>query len=71
MPHQIFVALLDEGTNVWRPVAAKNVGAGEFEIVGTMPDDETWQFLPGAVVRCEPHRFADGKVGLVAVEASR
>jgi hypothetical protein len=30
--------------------------------------DETWQFPPGAIVRCERKRFSDGQVGMTAVE---
>jgi hypothetical protein len=71
MSQQVFVALLDEGTSVWRPVNSRNAGGNNFEILGTMPNDETWQFAPGAIVRCEPHLFADGTVGLVAVESMR
>jgi hypothetical protein len=30
--------------------------------------DETWEFPPGAIVRCEQRRFADGKIGMTAAE---
>jgi hypothetical protein len=69
--NHIYVALLDEGTDVWRRVPATGDEASGFEIVGPMPADEVWQFRPGAIVRCEPHRFADGSVDLVAIEAVR
>jgi hypothetical protein len=63
----IYVALLDEGIDVWRPVEAQP--EGEFyRIVGSVPEDEKWAFDPGSLVRCEPREFADGS-GLVAVEA--
>ncbi len=69
-PVTIFVALLDEGTDVWRPVQARPLGADFYRIIGVEADvsDETWQFSPGAIVRCEPKRLNDGQVSIVAVE---
>ena len=68
-PVTIFVALLGEGVDVWRPVQARPLGGDEFRIVGVDADvsDETWQFPPGAIVRCKPKEF-DGKPELTAVE---
>jgi hypothetical protein len=63
----IYVALLDEGTDVWRPVEAQPEGAF-YRIVDSVPEDEKWAFHPGSLVRCEPRQFAEGS-GLVAVEA--
>ena len=63
----IFVALLNEGTPVWRPVVATNVGSFTYCIEGNAPPDETWQFLPGQLVKCEHKTFAGGESGLVAV----
>ena len=68
-PSQIFIALLDEGTDVWRPVSANALGGGEFEVLGKVPAGETWQFPPGAKVRCKRKVFSDGAVGFVAYEA--
>ena len=67
----IFVALLDEGVDVWRPIEAQALPNGLFRIVSENadPESETWQFPTGAVVRCEQRRFADGEVGLVAIES--
>jgi hypothetical protein len=48
----VFVALLDEGTQVWRPVAAEPAGAGVFRLIGSVPDGEAWDFQPGERVRC-------------------
>ena len=65
----IYVALLDEGTPVWRPVAADRIADDRYLIVGVCDtDDETWQFSPGSVVRCEMHEFADGRRCLTAME---
>jgi hypothetical protein len=67
--HKIYVALLEEGTDVWRPVMAKHISGMKFLILGEVPAEESWQFAPGSQVRCEEHVFSDGGRGLVAVEA--
>ena len=63
---EVFVALLGEGTPVWRPVQARLVGNGVYELVGPMVADEVWEFQPGQVVECEQHSFSPGLAGLVA-----
>jgi len=70
-PVTIFVALLDEGVEVWRPVEARPLAHDLFRIVGVEPDvaDERWQFPAGAIVRCELKMFSTGQAELVAVEA--
>jgi hypothetical protein len=65
----IFVALMDEGTDVWRPVEAERISDDRYLLVGVCDtEDEVWQFSPGSVVRCEVHKFAGGESGLAAVE---
>jgi hypothetical protein len=65
----IFVALVDEGTEAWRPVAAERLSEDKYLIVGVCDtDDEVWQFSPGSVVRCELREFACGEFALAAVE---
>lgn len=69
-PVTIFVALLGEGVEAWRPVQARPLEGSElFRIMGVEGDvsHETWQFPGGAIVRCELRRFADGKSGITAV----
>lgn len=58
----IYVALLDEGTDVWRPVEAEQIRAECFRIVSANPDpeDEHWEFSPGSVVRCERRKLSGG-----------
>jgi hypothetical protein len=63
----VYVALLNEGTDVWRPVAAAQVGPALYRLLGPVPEDEGWQFQPGEVVRCEA-RVLSGKQALIAVE---
>jgi hypothetical protein len=52
----IQVRLLDEGTEVSRPTRALDLGNGLFQIEATPdydPQLETWEFVPGSVVRSE------------------
>jgi hypothetical protein len=56
----IHVPLLDEGTTVWRPVAAERLPDGTFRIVAEMSDDEEWAFKPGEIVAVTLHTFSDG-----------
>lgn len=51
---KIHVRLLDEGTEVFRPTQALDLGAGRFQIQATADYDsdlETWEFVPGSIVR--------------------
>jgi len=63
----IYVALLDEGVDVWRPVEAQREG-DLYRIVGVVPETEKWVFSPGSLVRCEQRELSEGPA-LVAVEA--
>jgi hypothetical protein len=67
-PVKIFVPLLNEGIDCWRPANAKAHGEDVFEILGIIPAGEEWQFAPGMRVRCRPKQFADGSAALVAYE---
>ena len=65
----VFVRLLDEGTDVWRPVPATRVGENTYRLVEqVVPEDETWIFQPGDVVVVEG-RDGEGGSGpqLIAV----
>lgn len=66
-PVYVYVPLLDEGTDVWRPVLAERVAPGLFRLNGPIPEGELWQFQPGEVVRCENRRFSTADDELVAV----
>jgi len=67
---KIYVALLHEGTDVWRPVEALAIGNGLFRIVSKNlePDDEELQFITGEIVRCHEKIFSEGLVSLIATE---
>ena len=61
----IFVYLLDEGTDCWRPVEAEDLNNGTFRIISENSEDENWQFEPGDIVSCMTKRFQNGQVSLV------
>ena len=66
----VYVRLLDEGTDVWRPVRAIRFSDGSFQIAepdGYDPELEAWEFPPRAKVRCTVKTFAGGEEGLIAV----
>jgi hypothetical protein len=67
---EIHIYLKNEGTNVWRPVDAIRLDEDLYKIPDDtlVPDDEDWEFLPGAVVRCVAKDLSGG-VLLVAIEA--
>ena len=67
---EVHIYLKDEGTDVWRPVDAIRLGEDFYKIPDdtVVPDDEDWEFLPGAVVLCVPKELSGG-VQLVAIEA--
>lgn len=63
----IYVALKDEGVDVWRPVEAVSEGERVYRLAGAAaPADETWEFPPGSRVRCEWRDLSEGRA-LVAV----
>jgi hypothetical protein len=66
---QIYVKLLDEGTDVWRPVNAECVGMDSYRIVSENPDSksEEWEFTQGQIVRCEERPLSGNQRSLVAV----
>jgi len=50
---EIYVSLLEEGTDVWRPVPARRLGPSVYLIYPEAPynrDDEIWEFPPGSRV---------------------
>ncbi len=61
---QIYVALLGEGVDVWRPVRARRLGGNVFLIVDESYDCETesWQFEPGEKVVCEETASDEGTI---------
>ena len=59
----MWVRLLDEGTEVTRPAKAVDLGDGTYRILPTSdydPDDETWEFPPGTIVASETRKDEKG-----------
>jgi hypothetical protein len=63
----LYIELLDEGVDSWRPVAAEDLGSGLYRLVGAVPEGEVWAYQPGEVVNARERVFADGERGLVAI----
>ena len=58
--------LLNEGTDVWRPVEAMKIGELGYMVTENTPPDEEWAFQPGHILRCELRQL-NGGTHLVAV----
>ena len=65
---QIFVYLLDEGTDAWRPVNAEHIRDDLYRIPDVPSSAEKWEFGSGDCVRCEMKTFADKVQRLAARE---
>jgi hypothetical protein len=61
---QIYIALLDEGVDVWRPVQAEHLRGNVYRILSQSYDRtiESWQFQPGDEVLCEMVESSDGRI---------
>ncbi|MEI6221433.1 MAG: hypothetical protein WCP97_01580 [bacterium] len=52
----IFIRLLNEGTEVWRPVEGLSIRDNIYQLLPTDdydPQIEEWEFKPGTYVYCE------------------
>ena len=49
----IYITLLDEGTDVWRPVRAEQVTGDLYRLAEKPPQHDRWPFGIGDVVRCK------------------
>ena len=70
---RVYVRLLNEGTEVSRPTEARDLGGGLFEILPGEhydPEDETWEFPPGSVVRIKQTEDASGTYLLAVSDSS-
>jgi len=61
----IFMPLLQDGTDVWRPIEVTPLQDALYRVEGSMPDDETWQFPPGSVIEIKWKKFSNGESRLV------
>lgn len=51
----IYIPLLDEGTEVYRPTEGEEVAPMTFKVLPTLnydPENEHWAFPPGTQIRC-------------------
>lgn len=64
----IYMPLLNEGTDVWRPVEATHLSGDLYRVDGAKPEHEEWAFPTGRIVRCESTTFNEGLSRLTAVE---
>jgi hypothetical protein len=71
MQEIIYLPLLDEGTDCWRPVQAQKIKDDVYEICSMQPEDENWAFTAGCRVRCRSRKFSSGETGLVAYELAK
>lgn len=70
---QVYVRLLNEGTDVFRPTSGTVAGKNLVQLLPTAnydATDEEWEFTPGAVVEYE-QRTIEGKDVLVAIRRIR
>ena len=58
----IYIALLDENVDVWRPVPCEQLPDGTYQLPDDQPETEAWEFPPGSRVRAEWRELADGRV---------
>jgi hypothetical protein len=66
----IYIRLLDEGTDVYRPTQGLMVDDMVFKVLPTEhydPKDEYWEFPPGKIVRCKKE-LKNGHELLIAFE---
>jgi hypothetical protein len=69
----VYVRLLGEGVEVYRPVVASMVSTTSYTLGGTDvydPEDEEWEFSPGSLVTVQ-ERTLNGDVVLVAMSTAR
>jgi hypothetical protein len=62
----IYMPLLNDGTDVWRPVEVTPLQSALYRVEGEMPSNEEWEFAPGTIVQCEWKKFSDGEHRLIA-----
>ena len=66
----IYVKLLNEGTEVYRSVPAVEISTNTFKIGGYEMynrEDEEWEFPPGSIVRVQEKNSGNNNI-LIAVE---
>lgn len=69
----IYIYLLDEGTDVWRPAEAEDLGNNRYRIISMNndPEDKKWEFQTGDIVICEERVLNDSAPSLCLVAVSK
>jgi hypothetical protein len=62
----VYVRLLEEGTDVHRPVPAEQISSEVF-VLGSqeVPSDEVWEYSPGTRVKVAMKTLSEGRVPVV------
>jgi hypothetical protein len=69
MEKNIYIRLLGEGAPVYRAVPATEIRENLYHLKGYNiydPEEESWEFAPGALVVVEERKLSEG-AGLVAI----
>ncbi len=66
----VYIELLGEGVDVWRPVEAAIEANGIFRLPDLGEDSDVWRFPPGSRVRCATRRLYGGEFPLVTERVS-
>ena len=62
----VFVRLVGESVDVWRPVVAASLGGGVYRLdPAPVPDDEAWEFQPGDTVHVAIREGENGPIKIV------
>jgi hypothetical protein len=62
---EIYIPLLNEGTDVLRPTQGLVLGSDEVQVLPTPdydPTDEEWEFPPGTKVKCAREIRSGGEI---------
>lgn len=62
----IYMPLLNEGADAWRPVEVTPLQGAVYRVEGPMPTGEEWEFAPGTIVECKWKEFGGGQHRLIA-----
>jgi hypothetical protein len=71
---EVYVKLLNEGTEVYRPVPSRRIADDIFLLCGAdiyNREDEEWEFEPGSAVKVIEKAFARGRGLLAFARAER
>ena len=67
----IYIPLLDEGTDVFRPAKGRKIEDMVYEVIEPDDydsDDEKWKFPPGSIVKCQREVRGEKVAIIVAIK---